>query len=312
LSEGDVWQRFTVPATRVVQYAQEEARKLGGSTVGTEHILLGLRREGDGIAARVLERLGVSLGRARSEIHHQLGSPDKRVSKDAPMTWSPKAKRVLELALEEAGELNPRLGLPHYIDTEHILLGLIREGEGQAARVLRAMEVDLDRVRREVVNQLGGKPLLAEMARPRPCAAAASPLPSAPVYELTVETEFSAAHSLKGYDGPCAGLHGHNYRVVIHIAGEELDKRGMLLDFREIKAICESAVSELDHKHLNDLPMFTEQNPTAENIARHIFRHVAGAIADLPGLGERKLWVVRVAVYESAKSGASYGEPFAR
>jgi len=162
MSEGDIWQRFTGPATRVVQYAQEEARKLGGSTVGTEHVLLGLLREGDGIAARVLERLGVSLGRVRSEVHRQLGFIDNRISTEAPTSWSPKARRVLELALEEASELNPRLGLPNYIDTEHILLGLIREGEGQAARVLRAMDVDLDRVRREVVSHLGGTPTLGQ------------------------------------------------------------------------------------------------------------------------------------------------------
>ena len=162
MSEGDIWQRFTGPATRVVQYAQEEARKLGGNTVGTEHVLLGLLREGDGIAARVLERLGVSLGRVRSEVHRQLGFIDNRISTEAPTSWSPKARRVLELALEEASELNPRLGLPNYIDTEHILLGLIREGEGQAARVLRAMDVDLDRVRREVVSHLGGTPTLGQ------------------------------------------------------------------------------------------------------------------------------------------------------
>jgi len=162
MSDGDIWQRFTGPATRVVQYAQEEARKLGGNTVGTEHVLLGLLREGDGIAARVLERLGVSLGRVRSEIHRQLGLLDNRISTEAPISWSPKAKRVLELALEEASDLNPRLGLPNYIDTEHILLGLIREGEGQAARVLRSMDVDLERVRKEVVSQLGGTPALGQ------------------------------------------------------------------------------------------------------------------------------------------------------
>ncbi|HUT75554.1 MAG TPA: ATP-dependent Clp protease ATP-binding subunit [Armatimonadota bacterium] len=162
MSDGELWQRFTAPATRVVQYAQDEARKLGGSTVGTEHVLLGLLREGDGIAARVLERLGISLGRVRSEIHRQLGLIDNRISTEAPINWSPKAKRVLELALEEASELNPRLGLPNYIDTEHILLGLIREGEGQAARVLRSMDVDLDRVRKEVVNHLGGTPALGQ------------------------------------------------------------------------------------------------------------------------------------------------------
>jgi len=132
------------------------------------------------------------------------------------------------------------------------------------------------------------------------------------MYELTVEAEFSAAHSLEDYDGPCARLHGHNYRVVIQIAGDELDHRGMLLDFREIKRICGSFVAELDHQHLNKLTAFAGQSPTSENIARHIFHHVAGAIGDLAGLGSRKLWPVKVTVYESAQSAASYGEPCER
>jgi queuosine biosynthesis protein QueD len=306
MSDGNVWQRFTGLATRVVQYAQEEARKLGGNTVGTEHVLLGLLREGDGIAARVLERLGVSLGRVRSELAREAGPRKRRGPDDAPVSWSPKAKRVLELSLEEASELNPRLGLPNYIDTEHILLGLIREGEGQAARVLRSMDVDLERVRTEVVSQLGGTRKLKPVQQEKVSAAPARSVE--PVYELTVETEFSAAHCLKDYEGPCARLHGHNYRVIIYIAGEELDERGMLLDFREVKRICESAVNELDHRHLNEVPAFQQQNPTTENIARHIFHHVAGALAELPGLGERKVWPVRVTVHESARSAASYGE----
>ena len=139
---------------------------------------------------------------------------------------------------------------------------------------------------------------------------ASAPAPRAmPVYEITVETEFSAAHSLDGYEGACARLHGHNYRVIIQVAGNELDQHGMLLDFREIRRICESFVSELDHQHLNKLESFASMSPTSENLARHIFHHVAGAIADLPGLGDRKVWPVKVTVYESAKSAASYGEP---
>ena len=160
MPEVDTWQRFTGPATRVVQYAQEEARKLGGNIVGTEHLLLGLVREGEGVAARVLERLGVSIGRVRHEVQRMLGLPEGRMSPSVPMpmTLSPKAKRVLELALEEARELNPRLGLPNYIDTEHLLLGLIRETDGQAARVLHSLSVELDRVRSEVMKELGSPP----------------------------------------------------------------------------------------------------------------------------------------------------------
>jgi len=303
MTEGDVWQRFTGPATRVVQYAQEWARKLGGNTVGTEHLLLGLLRESDGVAARVLERLGVSLGRVRSEIRRQLGFIDNRISTEGPISWSPDARRALELAQKEASELNPRLGLPNYIDTEHILLGLIGERKGKAARILSTIGIDARRVRREVETMLGG-------TESKPEQPSCAPAPRAmPVYEITVETEFSAAHSLEGYEGACARLHGHNYRVLIHVAGNQLDQHGMLLDFREIRRICESFVSELDHQHLNKLESFASMSPTSENLARHIFHHVAGAIADLPGLGGRKVWPVKVTVYESAKSAASYGEP---
>jgi ATP-dependent Clp protease ATP-binding subunit ClpC len=205
MSDGDIWQRFTGPATRVVQYAQEEARKLGGNTVGTEHVLLGLLREGDGIAARVLERLGVSVGRVRSEIHRQLGFIDNRISTESPTSWSPKAKRVLELALEEASELNPRLGLPNYIDTEHILLGLIREGEGQAARVLRAMDVDLDRVRREIVNHLGGTPALGQAQQQR--GRSSTPVLDAFGRDLTKQ-------AVEDKLDPCVGRHREIQRVI--------------------------------------------------------------------------------------------------
>jgi ATP-dependent Clp protease ATP-binding subunit ClpC len=200
----ELWQRFTGPATRVVQYAQEEARKLGGNTVSTEHVLLGLLRESDGIAARVLERLGVSLGRVRNEIHRQLGFIDNRISTEAPTNWSPKAKRVLELALEEAGELNPRLGLPNYIDTEHILLGLIREGEGQAARVLRALDVDLDRVRREIVSQLGGTPALGQ---PQQRGRSSTPVLDAFGRDLTKQ-------AVEDKLDPCVGRHREIQRVI--------------------------------------------------------------------------------------------------
>jgi len=156
MPKEDMWQRFSGPATRVVQYAQEECRKLGGNTVGTEHLLLGLVREGEGVAARVLERLGVSIGRVRHEVQRMLGLPEGRMSPIVPLRLSSEAKRVLELALEEARELDPRLGLPNYIDTEHLLLGLIRQTDSQAAQVLSALSVDRDQVRCEVIKQLEG------------------------------------------------------------------------------------------------------------------------------------------------------------
>ncbi len=139
MADGEILQRFTPPAIRVVQYAKEEARRFRGNTVGTEHVLLGLIREQEGVAARVLERLGVSLGRAQNEIRRQMDLMENRSPGQTSRSWSAGARRVLELALDEARELNPKLGLPNFVDTEHLLLGLIRETDSTAARVLRAL-----------------------------------------------------------------------------------------------------------------------------------------------------------------------------
>jgi ATP-dependent Clp protease ATP-binding subunit ClpC len=139
-----MWQRFTERARKVVFYAQEEAQKFGEGYVSTEHLLLGLVRESDSVAARVLERLGVSLSRIRAEVEKQLPRGDARPSQD--MSLTPRAKRVIDLAYDEARNLNN-----NYIGTEHLLLGLIREGDGLAGRVLAKLGVELDRGRREVM-----------------------------------------------------------------------------------------------------------------------------------------------------------------
>jgi ATP-dependent Clp protease ATP-binding subunit ClpC len=139
-----MWQRFTERARRVVFFAQEEAGRLGENYVSTEHLLLGLVRENDSVAARILDRLGVSLGRIRSEIERQVTRGDGRLGQDMQLT--PRAKRVIDLAYDEARQLNN-----NYIGTEHLLLGLIREGEGLAGRVLAKLGVDLERTRTEVL-----------------------------------------------------------------------------------------------------------------------------------------------------------------
>jgi ATP-dependent Clp protease ATP-binding subunit ClpC len=168
MADGEILQRFTPPAIRVVQYAKEEARRFRGNTVGTEHVLLGLIREQEGVAARVLERFGVSLGRAQNEIRRQMEMmEDRSTPGQGSRTWSAGARRVLELALDEARELNPKLGLPNFVDTEHLLLGLVRETDSTAARVLRQLGVDLEQVRREVIKLLGGASSAAPSARPR-------------------------------------------------------------------------------------------------------------------------------------------------
>ncbi|MGC8834906.1 MAG: ATP-dependent Clp protease ATP-binding subunit, partial [Armatimonadota bacterium] len=145
-----MWQRFTERTRRVIFFAQEEAARLGENYVGTEHLLLGLVRESDSVAARILERLGVSLGRIRQEIERQVTRGDGRLGQEMQLT--PRAKRVIDLAYEEARQLNN-----NYIGTEHLLLGLVRESEGIAGRVLARLGVDLERCRREVMALQDGE-----------------------------------------------------------------------------------------------------------------------------------------------------------
>ena len=145
-----MWQRFTERTRRVIFFAQEEAARLGENYVGTEHLLLGLVRESDSVAARILERLGVSLVRIRQEIERQVTRGDGRLGQEMQLT--PRAKRVIDLAYEEARQLNN-----NYIGTEHLLLGLVRESEGIAGRVLARLGVDLERCRREVMALQDGE-----------------------------------------------------------------------------------------------------------------------------------------------------------
>jgi hypothetical protein len=143
-----MFERFTDRARRVVVLAQEEARLLNHDYIGTEHILLGLIQEGDGVAARALQSLGISLDAVRARVEDIIGRGDEQSPSHIPFT--PRAKKVLELSLREALQLGH-----NYIGTEHILLGLIREGEGVAAQVLVELGGDLERVRQEVKRILG-------------------------------------------------------------------------------------------------------------------------------------------------------------
>lgn len=143
-----MFERFTEKAIKVIMLAQEEARRLGHNFVGTEQILLGLIGEGTGIAAKVLKSMGVNLKDARVEVEKIIGRGSGFVAVEIPFT--PRAKRVLELSLEEARQLGH-----NYIGTEHLLLGLIREGEGVAARVLENLALDLSKIRTQVIRLLG-------------------------------------------------------------------------------------------------------------------------------------------------------------
>jgi ATP-dependent Clp protease ATP-binding subunit ClpC len=144
-----LFESFTDRARRVVVLAQEEARLLNHSYIGTEHILLGLINEGEGVAARALRALDVSLDEARAQVERIIGAGKMPAAGHVPFT--PRAKKVLELALREAMELGHQ-----YIGTEHLLLGLIREGEGVGARVLVELGADLASTRAEVMAQLSG------------------------------------------------------------------------------------------------------------------------------------------------------------
>jgi ATP-dependent Clp protease ATP-binding subunit ClpA len=155
-----MFERFTDRARRVVVLAQEEARLLNHNYIGTEHLLLGLIHEGEGVAATALESLSISLEAVRAQVEEIIGQGQQPPTGHIPFT--PRAKKVLELSLREAKQLDH-----NYIGTEHILLGLVREGEGVAAQVLVKLGGDLPRVRQQVIQVLGGSAAAGLEAGPR-------------------------------------------------------------------------------------------------------------------------------------------------
>ncbi|WP_276526025.1 Clp protease N-terminal domain-containing protein, partial [Corynebacterium phoceense] len=144
-----MFERFTDRARRVIVLAQEEARMLNHNYIGTEHILLGLIHEGEGVAAKALESMGISLEDVRREVEEIIGHGTQPTTGHIPFT--PRAKKVLELSLREGLQMGHK-----YIGTEFLLLGLIREGEGVAAQVLIKLGADLPRVRQQVIQLLSG------------------------------------------------------------------------------------------------------------------------------------------------------------
>jgi ATP-dependent Clp protease ATP-binding subunit ClpC len=144
-----LFERFTDRARRVLVLAQEEARQLNHSFIGTEHILLGLIHEGEGVAAKALDTLGITLEAVREKVEEAIGMTGATPSGSPPFT--PRAKKVLELSLREALQLGHS-----YIGTEHMLLGLVREGDGVAAQVLVSLGADLGRVRQQVTQTMSG------------------------------------------------------------------------------------------------------------------------------------------------------------
>ena len=173
--------RFTERAKKVLVLAQVEAKQFGHNYIGSEHLLLGLIGEGEGIAAKVLSNLGVELNRARSAVEFIIGRGEPVVTGDIGLT--PRAKKVIELAVEDARRLNH-----NYIGTEHLLLGLVREGEGIAAGVLESLGVDLTNVRTQIiaiVSRGAAGAGIQTAGRPAPAAAPSVTAGSAPRFSTS-------------------------------------------------------------------------------------------------------------------------------
>jgi ATP-dependent Clp protease ATP-binding subunit ClpC len=187
-----MFERFTDRAKRAVVLAQEEARILNHNTIGTEHLLLGLIHEGDGAAAKSIAALGVSLEDVRRQVEEIIGLGSQAPGGHMPFT--PRAKKVLELALREALQLGH-----NYIGTEHILLGLVREGEGVAAQVLIRLGADLNRLRAQVIQLLSGHP--------------SAPVPDAPTASSTVLDQFGVNLTAAARDGLLDPVIGRNAEV---------------------------------------------------------------------------------------------------
>ena len=189
---GAMFERFTDRARRVVVLAQEESRLLSHDYIGTEHLLLALVHEGEGVAAKALERLGVALDDVRERVREMVGTGGSAPTGHIPFT--PRAKKVLELSLREALQLGH-----NYIGTEHVLLGLVREGEGVAARVLSGMGVDLSGVRQEVVQLLSGHSRPATgTERKEPARTPAAARAQAEARRLAGPAPVSTDHLLRG------------------------------------------------------------------------------------------------------------------
>ncbi len=163
LARRDRFEKFTGRARHVMTLAQKEAQRFRHNYIGTEHLLLGLIGEGEGVAARVLRNMGVDLADVRQEVEKIIGRGERVVVGEIGLT--PRAKKVIELAVMEARYLDH-----HYVGTEHLLLGLVREGEGIAAGVLESLGIKLERVRREVLAELGRSQERSSKNKPPPVA----------------------------------------------------------------------------------------------------------------------------------------------
>lgn len=225
MSDRDKFGKFTERARKVLSLAQEEAQRFQHNYIGTEHLLLGLVCEGEGVAAKVLNNLGVDLNKVRSTVEFIIGRGDRIVLGEIGLT--PRAKKVIELAVDEARRLNH-----HYIGTEHLLLGLVREGEGIASGVLESLGVNLEMVRTQtimVLSHAGGTPAetVAEKPTPRPAEAFGK------VIQLAQEEAQLFQHDHVGTEHLLLGLLREGDGIaakVLSNLGVELDKLRMAVE----------------------------------------------------------------------------------
>jgi uncharacterized damage-inducible protein DinB len=222
---ADRFDRFTERARKVLQLAQEEAQRFNHNYIGTEHILLGLIREGDGVAARILANLGIELHNLRSSVEFIIGRGDGGRVGEIGLT--PRAKRVIELAMDEAHRLNH-----HYIGTEHLLLGLVREGEGIAAGVLESLGVSLEKVRAQVIEVLkSSSGYSAQGGEPEPAQAVTRPALSVELITTLFDYSMWARDQLlapiekldetQRRNAPESGAYGSIHDTLAHMAVSE-------------------------------------------------------------------------------------------
>jgi len=226
MSDRDRFDKFTERARRVLSLAQEEAQRFQHNYIGTEHLLLGLVREGDGVAAKVLSNLGIELYRVRNAVEFIIGRGDRIVLGEIGLT--PRAKKVIELAVDEARRLNH-----HYIGTEHLLLGLVREGSGIAAGVLESLGVNLEKVRTQTIQ------VLSQSGAAQTMEAAATSTPSQTeavkkVLSLAQEESHFYQHDYVGTEHLLLGLVREGDGVaakVLSKLGAELEKVRSAVEF---------------------------------------------------------------------------------
>jgi ATP-dependent Clp protease ATP-binding subunit ClpA len=290
MNDRDRFDRFTERARKVLSLAQEEAQRFQHNYIGTEHLLLGLMREGEGVAAKVLSNLGVELDKVRTSVEFIIGRGDRIVLGEIGLT--PRVKKVIELAIDEARRLNH-----HYIGTEHLLLGLVREGEGIAAGVLESLGVNLEKVRTQTIHVLSmsraGISWQADTGDAAVTEPEASPLQDDDDFTPAPAREESEANNIPG-------VFTMRARRVLDAAQEEAHK--LQQKFVGTEHLLLGLVSEekgMATQILQDLQVDRE---TIRSTVEFIIAHSGSrAIPDVVGFTPRSQKVIQYAVDEAFK-----------